>query len=65
MREGGKVLQTVQLDRGCFACMLGGEDQRTLFIAANQWLGPDAMRVGGRQGQIVAVSTSAPHAGWP
>jgi hypothetical protein len=22
--EGGKVLQTVELDRGCFACALGG-----------------------------------------
>ena len=26
VREGGEVLQTVNLDRGCFACMLGGAD---------------------------------------
>ena len=26
VREGGHVLQTVELDRGCFACMLGGKD---------------------------------------
>ncbi len=26
--EGGEVRQTVQLDRGCFACMLGGADGR-------------------------------------
>src|SRR3954447_14020888 len=24
VREGGEVLQTIELDRGCFACMLGG-----------------------------------------
>ena len=24
VREGGEVLQTIDLDRGCFACMLGG-----------------------------------------
>src|SRR5215210_5981912 len=34
VREGGEVLQTVELDRGCFACMLGGEDGRTLFMVA-------------------------------
>ncbi len=31
VREGGEVLQTVELDRGCFACALGGADGRTLF----------------------------------
>src|SRR6266513_6089774 len=25
VREGGEVLQTVNADRGCFACMLGGQ----------------------------------------
>ncbi|HEX5772206.1 MAG TPA: hypothetical protein VFY11_14700 [Nocardioidaceae bacterium] len=28
VREGGEVLATVEADRGCFACMLGGEDGR-------------------------------------
>jgi hypothetical protein len=27
--EGGEVLQTIDLDRGCFACMLGGVDKRS------------------------------------
>ena len=39
VREGGEVLQTVELDRGCFACMLGGEDKKTLFLVANEWGG--------------------------
>lgn len=35
--EGGQVLATVTADRGCFACMLGGRDGRTLFIVANRY----------------------------
>jgi sugar lactone lactonase YvrE len=34
--EGGEVLQTVDVDRGCFACMLGGPDGRTLFVVARE-----------------------------
>ncbi|WP_279580276.1 SMP-30/gluconolactonase/LRE family protein [Fodinicola feengrottensis] len=34
VREGGEVLQRVPVDRGCFACMLGGPDGRTLFVVA-------------------------------
>ena len=34
--EGGEVLETVSADRGCFACMLGGDDGRTLYIVANR-----------------------------
>lgn len=41
VREGGAVLQTVAADRGCFACMLGGDERRTLFILANEWRGMD------------------------
>ncbi len=29
--EGGEVLDRVDADRGCFACMLGGDDGRTLL----------------------------------
>ncbi len=68
VREGGEVLNTVALDRGCFACMLGGEDGRTLFIAAAQWRGMEAaMKEGpGRTGQLLAAPDQpAPHAGRP
>jgi hypothetical protein len=41
--EGGQVLATLELDRGCFACMLGGEDRRTLFMVVSEWLGPASM----------------------
>ena len=58
--EGGEVLDTVALDRGCFACMLGGEDGRTLYIVANQYAS------GGASDSIVLTQPVAvPHAGRP
>ena len=66
--EGGEVLTTVTVDRGCFACMLGGQDGRTLFIAAAQWRGMEAaMKDGpGLTGQLLAAPDQpAPHAGRP
>ena len=43
VREGGEVLQTIELDRGCFACMLGGADGTTLFMLAAEWRGMEHM----------------------
>jgi sugar lactone lactonase YvrE len=63
--EGGRVLQTVELDRGCFACMLGGDDGRTLFVLAAEWRGMEHMMSPGRTGQVLAVQVATPHAGWP
>jgi SMP-30/Gluconolactonase/LRE-like region len=37
VREGGEVLERVRLDMPCFACMLGGEDGKTLFMLAADW----------------------------
>jgi sugar lactone lactonase YvrE len=65
VREGGEVLQTLELDRGGFACMLGGEDGTTLFVLAAEWNGPGAMFGEARTGQVVTAEAPAPHAGWP
>ena len=65
VREGGEVLQTIDLDRGCFACMLGGADRRTLFMVANEWGGPEGMASGTRTGQVLTVEAPAPGDGWP
>jgi sugar lactone lactonase YvrE len=65
VREGGEVLQTIELDRGCFACMLGGVDRRMLFMVAQEWSGPANMQSGGRTGQVLAIEAPAPGAGWP
>lgn len=65
VREGGEVLQEIDLDRGCFACMLGGPDGRTLFMVAAEWGGPDAVAGAARTGRVLAVDAPAPGAGWP
>ena len=65
VREGGEVLQTIDLDRGCFACMLGGSDRKTLFIVAREWRGPTSMAAPKRTGQVLTVKVSTPGAGWP
>jgi len=68
VRENGEVLDTVAVDRGCFACMLGGDDGRTLFIAAADWRGMEAaMSEGpGSTGRLLAAADQpAPHAGRP
>jgi sugar lactone lactonase YvrE len=65
VREGGEVLQTIELDRGCFACMLGGADKRTLFMVATEWSGTANMADGPRTGKVLTVEVAAPGAGWP
>jgi sugar lactone lactonase YvrE len=65
VREGGQALQTIDLDRGCFACMLGGADRRTLFMVATEWHGPERMADGSRTGQILTIEAPAPGVGWP
>jgi sugar lactone lactonase YvrE len=66
VREGGEALQTINLDRGCFACMLGGLDNRTLFLIMAEWRGmekiPDVARA--RTGQVLTIEAPAPRAGW-
>ena len=58
--EGGKVLDAVEADRGCFACMLGGDDGRTLFIVANHYDGH-----GASDGIVLTQPVDVPHAGRP
>lgn len=65
VRKGGQVLQTVELDRGCFACMLGGPDGRTLFMLAAEWGGPEAVADARRTGRVLTVDAPASHAGRP
>ena len=65
VREGGEVLQAIDLDRGCFACMLGGPDGRTLFMVAREWRGMESTAVEERTGQILTAPAPAAGAGWP
>jgi sugar lactone lactonase YvrE len=63
--EGGEVLQTIELDLGCFACMLGGEERRTLFIVAQGWGGTEGTSEEERTGRVLTAPAPAPGAGWP
>jgi sugar lactone lactonase YvrE len=67
VREGGEVLQAINLDRGCFACMLGGVRNRTLFLIATEWRGmeniPQVARA--RTGRVLTIEAPAPGVGWP
>jgi sugar lactone lactonase YvrE len=65
VREGGEVLQTIKLDRACFACTLGGPDGTTLFLTAAAWRGPAHMFDTPPTGQVVTVQVPAAGAGWP
>jgi sugar lactone lactonase YvrE len=60
VREGGEVVQTIELDRGCFSCALGGADNKTLFMVATEWRGFEHMADGTRTGQILAAEVTIP-----
>jgi sugar lactone lactonase YvrE len=62
--HGGTVLQTIELDRGGFACALGGPDGTTLFIVAAEWRGMPEMVPPGT-GQVLTTRVDIPGAGWP
>src|SRR5437016_7796731 len=65
--EGGDVRQAVDVDRGCFACMLGGRDKKTLFIVAAEWRGMEKLAevARARTGQLLTVETPVHGTGWP
>ena len=64
--EGGTVLRTVGLDRGGFACVLGGPERATLFITAAQWRGmTESEMVAPGSGQVLTADVDVPGAGWP
>ena len=72
VREGGEVLERVRLDMPCFACMLGGEDRRTLFMLTADWrIGESfddniARLTGGTTHRPVADrARPRPGVGWP
>lgn len=65
VREGGEVVERVSTgDQGAFACALGGEGRRTLYVCTyseEASLSPEPPRVG----RIEQVEVGVPGAGWP
>jgi sugar lactone lactonase YvrE len=72
VREGGEVLERVELDAPCFACMLGGEDRRTLFMLTADWRMNEGfedniarLTKGPRTGRLLTAPAPSPGLGWP
>lgn len=67
VRDGGEILQRIDLDLACFACMLGGDDGRTLFMMVAEWRGVEQMDAlfRSRTGRVLTAPAPAPGAGWP
>ncbi|MGW2618150.1 SMP-30/gluconolactonase/LRE family protein [Streptomyces sp. NPDC001500] len=66
VREGGAVTRTVPVDRGCFACALGGPDGTTLFVVAAEWRGmTETEMVAPGTGRVLTVDVTVPGAGLP
>jgi sugar lactone lactonase YvrE len=63
VRDGGEVLESFELDRMCFAVMLGGDDGRTLYMVANEWTG--TVDVTTPTGRVFSTRVKVPHAGYP
>lgn len=61
--EGGDVLQKIEMGNGTFACMLGGEDRKTLFVCTAAGSGSKAE--GKLTAKIEACEVSVPGVGCP
>jgi sugar lactone lactonase YvrE len=72
VRDGGEVLERVRLDAPCFACMLGGEDRRRLFMLTADWRANEGfddnisrLTKGPHTGRLLTAPAPAPGTGWP
>ncbi|HET9005493.1 MAG TPA: SMP-30/gluconolactonase/LRE family protein [Actinomycetes bacterium] len=63
--EGGEVLQAIELDRGCFACTLGGPYRSTLFLMAAEFSAASMAGEAPPTGQVLTAAAPVPGVGWP
>jgi sugar lactone lactonase YvrE len=64
LAEGGEIVEEIPAGTGVFACMLGGEDGRTLLMCtAPSFLAHE--RLGKTDAQLVTTEVDVPHAGLP
>jgi sugar lactone lactonase YvrE len=62
VKEGGEVTDRIDAGQRTFACALGGDDGRTLFVVCSDSAGGEA---GQATGTIRTVRVDVPHAGLP
>jgi len=61
--EGGEITDRIDLELNCFACMLGGEDRRTLYLITAPTSGEKAAAT--RAGRVETIRVDIPGAGQP
>jgi len=62
--EGGEIVQRLATSQPCYACMLGGQDGKTLFAVTAA--GSDGKHAAAEKtGKIETVQVRAGRAGWP
>jgi sugar lactone lactonase YvrE len=64
VRAGGEIAQRLAFDQGVFACTLGGEDMKTLFVATAGASIPEACRAN-RDGRIEMIDVDVAGTGSP
>ncbi len=64
VHEGGEVSRRIKLDTQGIACMLGGDDRRTLFVLTSSTVVPEEAKER-RDGRIEIVEVDVPGAGLP
>ena len=62
--QGGKVIEVIATEGPCYACMLGGEDGKTLFMLTAPSSLPHEV-ANEPKGKILIATVDAPHAGRP
>ena len=64
VREGGEIVQTIETGQQAFACALGGDDRKTLYIAIADSADREECRAA-RKGKIITTKVSVAGAGFP
>jgi len=64
VKQGGEVTERIKVETDAFACMLGGPDGRTLFVATAANSDPEKCRAD-RTGRIEMTQVEVPRAGLP
>jgi sugar lactone lactonase YvrE len=62
VKQGGEIAEVIDTGMPCYACMLGGDDGKSLFMLTAAGLNTSAT---GATGRILVSSVDAPHAGRP
>ena len=62
--QGGEVLEVIETDQPCYACMLGGDDGKTLFMLTAS-SSDHQQAAASHTGKILVATVDSPRAGRP